>query len=571
MNTMPNFNFTAEKYIKEVIDGTVQAGKLVQDAVYRHIDDLEKSKNEEFRYIFKPEKAYPYIQFAQLLKHTKGEWARQNQSIILEPWQQFILYMIHGWRRKDNGLRRFRKCYIEVARKNGKTTLAAALANGIFFLDGEPGCEIYCAATKRDQARICWTEIENQIRKCPQLNKRVRVYKNKSSIVMGNSFIRPLGADSNTEDGLNPYLGIIDEYHAHKTNQMLEVLESGMGSREQPLSFIITTAGSLKQGPCFTEERDFGIRVLTKRAEDDTFFPLIYELDEGDDWSDINMAIKANPNLGVSVKTDYIEARISEALANPRKQALIRTKNFNQWVDASETWIKDDSWDELGHNVQIDQFAGRDCYMAIDLSNRIDLTALSIVFPRKDIEKQDQIFVKYYMPADIIEEKTRQDNVPYALWRDQGWITCTPGNIVDQDWIEADVGKLIDGLHVNVKGFAYDPWNASQLVTHLSDKGLQMVEFRQGFATMSPASKAFEAAVLNKTIGHDRNPILAWNVQCTEVVQDPAGNIKPNKKALEKSSKRIDGCVASIMAFGLYGVTGEASGEREDDGNVYIV
>ena len=561
---------TYDQYVKDVTSGVQVACRWVKLAVKRHVDDLKASRKKSFPYVFRPDIAARYIMFAQQLKHTKGKWARHNETIHLEPWQQFIVAMIHGWRRKDTGLRRFSKVFIEVARKNGKTTLAACIANGIFFLDGEEGCEIYCCATKRDQAKLAWDEINNEIQKQPYLRARCHTYKMNSTVKMGNSVIKPVGADSGTEDGLNPYMAIIDEYHAHKTNEMLEVMESGMGAREQPLTFIITTAGANKNYPCYAEERDQAIRVLTGSEKSDSFFPLMYELDEGDDWTDLKNAVKANPNLGISVEPSYIEARIQEALSNPRKQALIRTKNLNQWVDSATTWIRDDVWDALGRNISLDGYAGRECFCAVDLSNSIDLSAVAIAFPPEDLEKESAIFVHYYMPAQIVDEKSRQDHVPYALWRDQGWITTTPGNTVDQDYIEKDVMQLIEKYGLQIQAFGYDPWIASQLVNHLQDAGVPMVKFRQGFASMSPASKNFEKAVLDGRIVHDRNPIMAWNLQCTAIESDPAGNIKPSKKAIAHSSRRIDGVVATIMATGLY-LSGDQEQTASDDGEVFVI
>ncbi len=556
-----------KQYIDDILNGKIPACLFVRQAVQRHVRDLERSKDPSFPYRFDESKALKSIRFAQLLKHSKGIWAKRNENLRLEGWQQFIKWCLHGWIRKDNGCRRFRKSYIEVPRKNGKTTMAATEASDVFFLDGEAGAEIYCAATKRDQAKICWNEVRAQIMKQPSLRKRVDIYKTFSTIKQkgGDSIIRALGAESDTEDGLNPLLAIIDEYHAHKTADMVNVLESGMGAREEPLLYIITTAGSNRNGPCFQEERELAVRTLAGDGPDD-FFCIIYTLDEGDEWDDPEVWIKANPNLGVSVKYEYLSSRVKQALASPRKQNDVKTKNFNVWCDSQTAWIGSEVWDACGGAVDPEALAGRNCFIGMDLANTDDLSSVVAVFPPVDLETDYTILAKFYMPEDAIDEKSKKDKVPYALWRDQGYLTATPGNIIDQDFIEADLRGLADTYHVVATG--YDPWNASQIVTHMKSEGMVMAAVRQGFATMSPMSKFFETLFTGKRLRHGKNPVLAWNAACVEVEQDPAGNIKPVKPDRRKTGRRIDGIVATIMALGL---SMQDEGEEEDDGSLWVV
>jgi len=377
--------------------------------------------------------------------------------------------------------------------------------------------------------------------------------------------IKALGSDSDTEDGLNPLLGIIDEYHAHKSADMVNVLESGMGSREQPLIYIITTAGTNRNGPCYQEERELAVRTLAGEGPED-YFCIIYTLDEDDEWDDPKVWIKANPNLGISIGEEYLHSRVRQALASPRKQNDVKTKNFNIWCDAQTAWIGSETWDTCGAPVDDSLLAGRPCFAAFDLANTTDLSAVAFVFPPMDLENEYQVLMKFYMPENVIDEKSKTDKVPYALWRDRGYLTATPGDIIDQDYIEADLRSAFDTYHVVRTG--YDPWNASQIVTHMKAEGMEMVAIRQGFATMSPMSKFFETLLAGKRLHHGNNPILAWNASCVEVEQDAAGNIKPVKPDKRKSGKRIDGIVAMIMALGL--AMGDA-GEKEDDGNLWVV
>lgn len=564
----------AERYAEDILAGRIPSGELMKAAVLRQKSDLEKSRSKSYPYRFDAAKAQAYIDFIELLPHIKGKWARDRECLKLQGWEQFICWCTFGWVSKSTGMRRFSKCYVEVARKNGKTTLAAAMAIACFFLDGDVGMEIYCVATKKDQAKLAWATMEQQITKSPSLSKRVRVFNLQNSAcsisrLADSSYIRCLGQDSDTEDGLNPSVAIVDEYHAHRTNAMLEVIQSGTGARDQPLTIIITTAGVYLQGPCYAEERDLGVRVLTDRAKSEAAFFAIYELDDGDDWTDMSVAVKANPGLGVSVSEDYLRERIDEALRSPRKQALIRTKNFNQWVSAASAWIDSQAWDAIGADFDFEELENRRCYIGIDLSRTIDLTAVCFAFPNAGESDKLRVLVRYYMPEGLIEEKSKQDSVPYSTWRDQGWIMCTPGPTVDMRWVRQDILSLVQDYSLDVVQVAYDPWSASELVKWLADDGLDMVEFRQGYATISPCAKAFEKAVLDQTLEHNRNPILAWNVDCVELESDPAGNIKPSKKSIAKSSKRIDGVIAAIMALGLFIIHGDE--QMVDDGTLYSV
>lgn len=563
-----NLEFTYEKYIDDVIQGKVTTSKLVYQACIRHEKDL---KNKNWEWTFNNKKANKAIAFISMLEHTKGVWALQHEKFLLQPWQQFIVASTFGWVSKETGFRRFTKIFIEVARKNGKTALAAAMLVAQFFLDKEPGTEIYCVATKKDQAKIMWKQMEAFIKKHSDLKRMVKFYPSTSTIIIKElySFIKPLGADSDTEDGLNPSGGGIDEYHAHKTNAMLEIIKSGMGARAQPLIIITTTAGTNLQGPCYTEERDEAIKVLNNILCVDNSFYFIAELDEDDDWTDERNAIKANPNYGVSIYPKFIKDRINEALTQPRKQSLILTKNFNLWVDAPNTWIESKLWDSLYKKFSFEDLIGRKCYIGIDLSQRIDLSTTVFVFPPVDDEPTLVIPI-FYMPEEIVKTKSKQDHVPYDTWAKQGWLELTSGNVVDQDYIESFILDKISSYFLDLQAIVYDPWNATTLVSHLQAMDLTMMEFGQGFKSMSPATKAIEIAIISKEIRHNGNPILAWNISNVELETDPAGNIKPSKRKLKGTTKRIDGAIGLIEGYAQFGITG-ALVDNSEDGMLYSV
>ena len=543
--------FTAEQYIYDITHDKITVCKFVKLTVERHLSDLKRVGKPDFPYYFDAGKAKRKIAFSQELRHTKGEWARRKQKLKLEPWQQFIDWVVYGWRCNDTGLRRFSKVYIEVARKNGKTTSAATNANYAFMADGEEGPEVYCVATKKDQAKIAWEEAERQLQKQPVLKSRVKTYKNNSTVTIPGTAAKMtiLGKDSEKDDGLNPSFGLIDEYHAHPTNEMVDILDSGMGSREQPIIWIITTSGFDKNKPCYQEERTLIVDILEKNIDPvpENIFGIIFTLDKGDDWTDPNVWIKANPNLGVSVKHGYLEKRVQEAILSPAKQNNVKTKNFNIWTQAESRWLTSEAWE--GCNGVIDEriLLGKTCYGALDLSTNIDITSWTLCFPPNKPKEKYIFLFRFFIPDDNIIEKQKKDKVPYVYWKEKGFVYATPGNVIDYDFIETTILK--DSSNFNISEIAYDPWNSTEIINHLMDNSLELIPFRQGFGSMSAPSKDFEKKVLSKELNAGGNPVMTWMVSCTEVNTDPAGNIKPVKPNRYKSGKRIDGVVTAIMSL----------------------
>jgi len=550
-------NYTALQYIDDVLSGRQVVCKYTRLAVERHLNDLKRAeaKDPTFPYYFDEAQAKRVIDFKQQLRHTKGEWAnprKHDTRIRLEPWQQFKDWVLFGWRRQG-GYRRFTKAYITVGRKNGKTTDAAATANYCFLMDRprEIGPEAYCIATKRDQAKIAWEEAERQIQGHHFLRDLIRTYKQSSTIVIPGTAARmkPLGKDSGTEDALNPHFVLVDEYHAHRDNSMLEVMESALGAREQPLIYIITTAGFNKNSACYQEEHTLAVQVLERTIEPipETFFCLVYTLDEDDDWTDSNIWIKANPNLGVSVRWDYLEERIQEALISPSKQNKIKTKNLNIWTQVESRWILDETWSECGFPVDEDSLIGRQCYTGVDLSASQDITAVVHCFPPEKKEEKYQFLYRFFIPKGNLIEKERKDRVPYSYWIEKGYIIATPGDSINYDFIEQQI--LNDAEKYDIGEIAYDPWKAHEIVNHLQEADFVMVTIFQRYSGMAGPTDNFEKKVLAREIAHGNNPVMRWMISCTEVKSDRQANIMPMKPQRDKSGKRIDGVVASIMAL----------------------
>jgi phage terminase large subunit-like protein len=367
------------------------------------------------------------------------------------------------------------------------------------------------------------------------------VFRNSITYEAKGGMLKPLSSDYGTHDGLNPSCGIIDEFHAHKDSGMFDVIKSAFGARRQPLMFIITTAGFNKSGACFAY-RDNVIKVLRGVNTDDSLFGIIYTLDEREEWDNPKMWVKANPNLGVSLSVDYLADQVKDAKNRPEAVRNVMTKNVNLWVDAERTWILDDAWMACVGQTDPATLRGCDCWGGLDLSNVGDVTAFVLLFHEND---RFQLLPHFWIPEEKMREKIRKENINYDKWVREGYVTVTPGNVVDYDFVKADILRI--AADYNLRSSAYDRWNASQTIIDLSNEGMEFSPFGQGFGSMSAPTKQFEALVLTGEVEHFGNPVLRWMLASTAVKSDPAGNIKPDK---EKSSQKIDGIVASIMALG---------------------
>ena len=508
-------------------------------AARRHFRDLETGAARGLS--FDATTARRALDLYRFLRHSKGEWA--GQRINLSPFQRFKIGSIYGWKRAD-GTRRFRIAYSEEPRKNGKSTEAAGIGIGGLVADDEPGAEVYSAATKRDQAKIVFDEARRMVLASPALRKRLGVLAANLNDPATHSKFEPLGADADSLDGLNASTIIIDELHAHKTRSIWDVLGTATGSRRQPLIYVITTAGYDRNSICW-EQHDYACKVLEGVVEDDAYFAYIATVDEGDDHFDEATWRKANPNYGISCKTEKIREAAERAKAVPGQLNAFLRLHLNVWTEQASRWLPMEAWDECGEAVDPDSLKGRDCYAGLDLSSKIDLSALALVFPPATEGERWKVLIRFWMPKNNIRGRLERDRVDYAVWIRQGLIEATEGNVVDYRFIRKRINELAE--RYVIKEIAFDRWNATQLSTELSEEdGFAMVEFGQGFASMAAPTKEFEKLVVGRQLAHGANAVLRWMASNISVRQDPAGNMKPDK---EKSGEKIDGIVAILMGL----------------------
>lgn len=577
--------FTAEQYVDDVLSGRQVACEWVRLACQRHRDDRREGSKRGLR--FDETAAMTAVAFFLVLRHWKGEWA--GQVVALEPWQQFIIWSLFGWKQAD-GTRRFRTAYLEVARKNGKTTMAAGIGLYLMTADGEPGAEIYTAATKRDQARIAHKDATMMVKASPQLRRFVSAFKDNLHELATASKFEPLGKDSDTIDGLNVHGVIADEVHAWKDSHMWDVLETGTGSRRQPLMVAITTAGFDRQTLCY-QQHTYTEQILRGVIKDDSWFGIIYSLDAADlvvdeetglaPWQvDEGLWVKANPNLGVSKKVDDMRRLAKRSVEMPARLNAFLRLHLNIWTQAETRWINRRYWDLCGrHEVAEEQLQLRRCYGGLDLSTNIDLSAWVLVFPPPAEGGVYEVLCRFWVPQDNVWERVRRDKVPYDQWIREGWIEATPGNVIDYAFIKAQIAK--DRKVFDLRELAFDRWGSKDIVGDLQDElGFAideeeakrygkplLMQFGQGFASMAGPMRDLERLILGGQLAHGNNPVLNWMADNLVVREDPAGNQKPDK---EKSIERIDGMVALVMALAravLYGAGGrsvyEERGVRE--------
>lgn len=533
----------ARKYAKDVSSGKITACKWVKLACKRQIDDLERQKSQDWQYKFSTERAEDICYFIELLSHIKGKWA--GSLIVLQPWQIFILTTLFGWINKQTGNRRFRISHIEVARKNGKSLISSAVALYMLCADGEMGAEIYSAATNRDQAKIVFSVAQEMARKSPDLREAFGLQVLAHSCVIHDtaSKFEALSADANSLDGLNTHLGVIDELHAHRTRKVYDVIQTSLGARAQPLLFVITTAGFDLSGVCY-EKHNYAKKVLEGTFVDESFFPIIYTLDEEDDWRDPKNWIKANPNLEAAGLAESLEIESKQAIAVASNETNYLTKRLNVWVNAGQSWMPVWRWNQCAdNNLNIMDFAGMPCIIAADLARKIDMAALSIVFYDEKTTNY-YTFFKYYLPEETI---LGSSNSQYSGWVKQGRLTETGGATIDFDWIENDIKWLSETFRV--MEFAYDPYQASQLSQNLAAEGHVVVEMRQAVQHISEPMKELESLIYSKRLYHDGCPIAEWMISNVVAKFDRNENMMPDK---ERGENKIDGIIALIMAIGRW-------------------
>lgn len=548
----------ANQYANDVLSRKILACKYVKLACKRHLDDIERSKNHSFGYYFDENEAKIYTDFISNLNLWKSQWA--NKPVELQGWQSFIIQVLLGWKRKSDGTRRFRKAYIEMARKNAKTTLAAMIGLAVLFIDGENGAQIYSAATKEEQAKIVVTDMAGIINATPQLRSYFEFRKSREGynrIIYKDtySFVRPLGRDSDTQDGFDPYIGIIDEYHEHKTDGLVNVIESGMGARKEPLLLIITTAGFDKTKPCYSFRKTL-TDILDGTLNDESLFGVIYTLDEGDDFKDETNWIKSNPNLDVSVNTEFLKGQMVDALNRGSKLAPFLTKNMNMWIDSSSTWLNTDKWDACETIINEYELTKYPCWIGLDLASVKDICALVVMWDAGSVKYIKEWF---FAPKKSAQLRGKTDGVDYIEWANRGDLILTDGAAGEKTDYEHIKKIVMDyALKHNLQSVAYDKWNSSQLVTDLIDNGINMQPYSQSISHMSYPTKQFEAHVLGCEILHSGNSVMKWMLKNVELQTDSNDNIKINKA---KSTNKVDGPVAAVMAMGQYLIDTSMVGE----------
>ena len=547
----PDYISIASQYMADVRSGAVPACKWVRLACERQARDLERPPAG---FVFNEKRACMPCWFIENLPHVKGPLA--GQLIHLEPWQVFILTTVFGWV-DAAGNRRFRRVYIEVPRGNGKSALSSGVGLFCLLADKEEGAEVYSLATTKDQAKIVFNTAKRMAQKSAPLRSAFGVDVMAHSIYVertGSTF-QALSSEGSTLDGLNVHLGIIDELHAHKTRDVYDVVETATGKRKQSLIWIITTAGSNRGGICF-EVRGFVCKILERSVADPQQFGIIYGIDKNDDWKTEAALVKANPNWGVSVQPDIVRALQEKAIAVASAASNFQTKHLDVWTSADESFLNMVRWDALADKtLDASDFEGDDeCVIGLDLASKKDICAKVKLF-RREIGGRYHYYVfgDYFLPQDAIETGATSQ---YSGWAMTGILTATPGATTDYSMV---MDSIRDDLsRFNVLAVAYDPWQATQLATTLSDEGAPMLEVRQTVATLSEPMKTLEALVLDGRIHHDGNPALTWMMSNVVCHTDAKDNIFPRK---QRPEDKIDGAVALIIALSRF-VGAEQETER---------
>ena len=499
------------------------------------------------------------VMFIESLCHTKGTWAGKKFELI--DWQEQIIRDLFGTL-KPNGYRQFNTAYVERPKKQGKSELAAAVALLLCCGDGEERAEVYGCAADRQQATIVFDVAADMVRMCPALNKRVKILASQKRIIYTptNSFYQVLSAEAYSKHGFNIHGVVFDELHTQPNRKLFDVMTKGSGdARMQPLYFLITTAGTDTNSICY-ETHQKAKDILEGRKIDTTFYPVIYGADESDDWTDPRVWRKANPSLDITVGIDKVEAACNSAKQNPSEENSFRQLRLNQWVKQAVRWMPMEKWDACAFPVDEDELEGRVCYGGLDLSSTTDITAFVLVFPPLDEDDKYVVLPYFWVPEDTLDLRVRRDHVPYDLWERKGYLQTTEGNVVHYGYIEKFIEKL--GERFNIREIAFDRWGAVQMVQNLEGMGFTVVPFGQGFKDMSPPTKELMKLVLEKRIAHGGHPVLRWNMDNIFIRTDPAGNIKADK---EKSTEKIDGAVATIMALDRAIRCGNDAGESVYD------
>ena len=523
------------EYAGKVQSGEIVACKKIKQAVARYFNDLANPA-----YFFDEGVVNKFLAFSKLCPHVKGHL--RGEPIILSDWQVFLFANLLGFKRKDTGLRKYRSAYVQVARKNAKSTVAAVLANWFLLVEGGQQ-DIYTAAVSRDQARIVFDDARQMCLLSAPLKKRLNIQQHKLINPKNNSIMRPLAAKSSTIEGTNPSLAIVDEYHLHADNSVYSALELGQGARPEGLLFAITTAGSNVISAC-KQHYDYCAQILEGNEQNDSLFVLIFELDEENEIDNQENWIKANPNIGKSIPYLDFENTIKKARGIPSEWVEMLTKRFNVWCQGSTPWLGDGNWAQCERQYTESDLLHQDCYLGLDLSSTNDLTSLCYTFPHGN---KVRLLTRHYIPEFQLNNVANKNRAMYRNWVRQGWLIATEGDCIDYDKIRDDILK--DAENFNIKMTGFDVWNATHLRTQLQAAGLEVEPFPQTYQRFSSVAKSAEVLINRQMIEHNGDPVLTWALSNVVMETDANANIKPNKK---KAANKIDPAVAFLMSFGTY-------------------
>lgn len=547
----PNVN-AANQYARDIVRGKTVACRYVIDACQRHLDDLAKEKTKKFLYRFDKDLAEKAAKFIQLLPHTKGEWAFKRMPITLEPWQLFIVCSAFGWVRKGTKLRRFREVYTEIPRKNGKSAISAGVALFCFTCDDEFGAEVYSGATTEKQAWEVFRPARLMCKRTPALCDAFGVEVNASNMNRPEDGARLEPLIGNPGDGASPSCAIVDEYHEHDTDALYTTMLTGMGARRQPLMWAITTAGYNIEGPCYDKRREV-IEMLNGTVPNDELFGVIYTVDEGDDWTDPVVLRKANPNMGISVYSDFLLSQQKRAMNNARQANVFKTKHLNIWVSARAAYFNLVSWRNCeDETLTIEQFEGQPCYLAFDLARKLDMNSMVRIFTR-DIDGRRHYYCiapKFWVPYDTVystDTDHQRTAERFQKWVNSGHLEVTEGAEIDYRVI-LEEAKAVNRQNP-VEESAIDPHGATNLSHHLADEGLSPITIVQNYTNMSDPMKEVEAAIEAGRFHHDGHPILTWCIS-NVVGKHLPGNDDVVRPIKEHSENKIDGATALIMDIG---------------------
>lgn len=546
---LPRYADRATDYARRVVRGDVAACDNVRLACSRHLADLEASA-----WVWDRDRADYACRLIEAMRHTKGAWARRGENIRLEDWQCFIVCSLFGWV-DDRGLRRYRQAFVLVPRKNAKSTLAAAIGLVLAFCDGEAGAEVYAGATSEKQAWEVFGPAQKMARGDFEEAFGVKVAARSIFAPEDGSRFQPIIGKPG--DGSSPHCAIVDEYHEHATPEQFDTMLTGMGAREQPLMFVITTAGDNVAGPCFEMQRHCE-DVLRGTVRDDRLFALLYGIDAEDDWRDFDVWRKANPNIGVSISEDYLRDRHAEALARPQKQGVNLTKHLNVWVRSRSAWLNRAKWEACGRPGMVpEDFAGHDAWIGCDLASKIDIAAVVARVSLPD--GGAAIFPRFYLPESQLGPGGK-NSAAYAAWAADGHLIVTPGDTIDFEKIQVDVREWLEVFRVHA--VCFDPWQSQGIRQALERDGVRALELGMSARNLSAPMVEFEAGVESGTLLHPANPCLTWMAGNVTAREDARGNKYPRKPDGHEHLK-IDGIMAALMA------TAAAIRAEGDGGSVY--